>query len=128
MISPVMGSIISAVSVIALPFGQATPFPPFFIQSPREILKLWSVDSWRYCPYAVGMLERLLSNLPSWFFLVLMSVCGIGSWFLMSRVLHGGDTFNVVLHWMTLFLAVLAFAVFCVSTRIWHDRQRHEAE
>lgn len=39
MISPVMGSIISAVSVIALPFGQATPFPPFFLQSPSSSTK-----------------------------------------------------------------------------------------
>jgi uncharacterized membrane protein YoaK (UPF0700 family) len=74
------------------------------------------------------MLGRPLSKLPSWFFLVLMAVCGIGSWFLMSSLLHGGDTFNVVIHWMTLFLAVLAFAVFCVATRIWHERQRRGAE
>jgi formate hydrogenlyase subunit 3/multisubunit Na+/H+ antiporter MnhD subunit len=74
------------------------------------------------------MLGRPLSNLPSWFFLVLMAVSGIGGWFLLSSVLHGGETSNAVIHWTTLFLAVLAFAVFCVYTRIWHERQRPEAE
>ncbi|WP_172804323.1 hypothetical protein [Arthrobacter sp. QXT-31] len=71
------------------------------------------------------MLGRF-SNLPSWWFLVLMAISGITGWALLSSVLHGGGPLNVVIYWLTFVLAVLAFVVFSISTRIWHKRYRGE--
>lgn len=72
------------------------------------------------------MLGRLVSNAPSWFFLVLMAVSGVVGWSLLNGILHGGDSFNVALYWLALVLGVLSLAVFFISTRMWHQRYRRE--
>lgn len=55
-----------------------------------------------------------------------MAVFGIVGWSLLSSILHGWDTFSVVLYWLTLLLGVLSLAVFYISTGMWHQRNRRE--